>query len=200
MQSIPSLKNLSLGLAVISFLSAGVASAQSLVGVNARLDHTLDTKHATVGEVVTAKLDGSVKAADGITLPKGTELIGKVDEVKNAEKGPVSVSLVFTTAKLKDGKQIPVKVTLLSAYPESIGDGPVDSADSLQAAPAQVSSDRTFDQEPGALRNVAMKSAVKDSDSGTFSSSNGNFRLTAGTYFQFGVAPAGNSTATSAVE
>ena len=75
-----SLKNLSLGLAMVS-LSAGAAFAQSLTGVNARLVRPLDSQTAAQGQPVTAKLDGSVKTADGVKLPKGTELIGKIADV-----------------------------------------------------------------------------------------------------------------------
>ncbi|MGC1160108.1 MAG: hypothetical protein WA891_20115, partial [Acidobacteriaceae bacterium] len=91
-----SFKKLSFGLAVISF-AAAAASAQSLVGVNTRLDRTLDSKSAANGQVVTAKLDGTVTTADGTRLPKGTELVGKVEDVKNAN-GTSSLSLVFTSA------------------------------------------------------------------------------------------------------
>ncbi|MFZ0274182.1 MAG: hypothetical protein WB524_21480 [Acidobacteriaceae bacterium] len=194
-----SLKNLSFGLALVSLVSVGVASAQSLVGVNAKLDRTLDSKNATVGQAVTAKLDGSV-TLDGTRLGRGVELIGKVAEVKNAEGSPASVTLLFTSAKLKDGKEIPVKATLLAAYPEvdpvgeSLGDG------SGLPAPAHVDADRTFDQEPGALSRVAMNSAVKNADSGTFSSTNGNFKLLAGTNLQVGVAPATQAAGTNAAE
>src|ERR1700728_2106073 len=101
---ITSLKSLSWGLALASLVGVGVASAQSLVGVNTKLDRTLDSKSAAVGQVVTARLDGTVTTADGTKLPRGTELIGKVADVKNANGNPVSVSLLFTSAKLKGGK------------------------------------------------------------------------------------------------
>ena len=193
-----SLKNVSLGLALLSFVSVGAASAQSLVGVNTRLDRTLDSKSASVGQVVTARLDGTVTAG-GTKLPKGTELVGKVAEVKNGS-GQVSLSLVFTAAKLKGGKEIPVKATVLAAYPQldqvsaTLGDTAV------QPAPAQVSEEGEFNQQPGALGHVSMTSAVKNQDSGTFSSADGNFKLLAGTNLQVGLAPAGTASGTSAAE
>jgi hypothetical protein len=169
------------------------------VGVNTRLDHTLDSTSAASGQVVTAKLDGTV-TTDGVKLPKGTELIGKVAEVKAAQNGSAaSVSLVFTSAKLKDGKEIPVKATLLAAYPESAGDAATYSGDLIGPAPAQVGGDSAFNQQAGALRNVAMNSAVKSSDSGTFLS-DGNFRLLAGTVLQVGIAPAGGVSGANAAE
>jgi hypothetical protein len=194
-----SLKKLSFGVALVSAIAVGSASAQTLVGVNTRLDHTLDSTSAASGQVVTAKLDGTV-TTDGVKLPKGTELIGKVAEVKAAQNGSAaSVSLVFTSAKLKDGKEIPVKATLLAAYPESAGDVATYSGDLIGPAPAQVGGDSAFNQQAGALRNVAMNSAVKSSDSGTFLS-DGNFRLLAGTVLQVGIAPAGGVSGANAAE
>ena len=194
-----SFKKLSFGLALVSLAAAGGASAQSLVGVNTTLDRTLDSKSAAAGQVVTAKLDGTVTAADGTKLPKGTELIGKVADVKNAN-GATSVSLVFTSAKLKDGKEIPVKATVLAAYPELDPIGATLGDVATQPAPAKVEGDSVFDQQPGALSRVALSSAVKNHESGTFSSTNGNFKLLAGTNLQVGIAPASSGSGTNAAE
>jgi len=194
-----SFKKFSFGLALVSLAAAAAASAQSLVGVNTTLDRTLDSKSAATGQVVTAKLDGTVTAADGTKLPKGTELMGKVADVKNTN-GAASVSLVFTSAKLKDGKEIPVKATVLAAYPESDAVGLTLGDVAEQPAPAQVAGDSVFDQQPGALEHVALSSAVKNHESGTFSSTNGNFKLLAGTSLQVGIAPASSGSGTNAAE
>ena len=195
-----SLKSLSYGLALASLVGVGVASAQSLVGVNTRLDRTLDSKSAAVGQVVTAKLDGTVTTADGTKLPRGTELVGKIAEVKNANGSPVSVSLLFTSAKLKDGKEVPVKATVLAAFPEADPVGVSLGDVATQQAPEKVAGDGSFNQQPGALSHVALTSAVKSPDSGTFSSTAGNFKLYAGTFLQVGIAPAGASSGTTAAE
>jgi hypothetical protein len=195
-----SLKSLSYGLALSSFIGVGVASAQSLVGVNTKLDRTLDSKSAAVGQVVTAKLDGTVTTADGTKLPRGTELVGKIAEVKNANGSPVSVSLLFTSAKLKDGTEVPVKATVLAAFPEADPVGVSLGDVATQQAPEKVAGDGSFNQQPGALSHVALTSAVKSPDSGTFSSTAGNFKLYAGTFLQVGIAPAGASSGTTAAE
>ncbi|HEY1809296.1 MAG TPA: hypothetical protein VGG42_12080 [Acidobacteriaceae bacterium] len=190
-------KNWSLALAMVS-LVAGTACAQSLTGVTTTLDRTLESKTAKVDEPVTAKLNSSVKS-DGLDLPRGTELLGKVAGVKAAENGgQASVSLVFTTAKLKDGKEIPVKATVIAAFPRSAGDGGDGGGVNMAPAPQQVASDGVFDQDPGALSHVSMNSAVKNSESATFTSSR-NFKLPAGTFLQLGVGSAGAAT-TSAAE
>lgn len=187
-----SLKNWGLSLAMVSLASLGAASAQSLAGVTTALDHPLESKNATVGEPVTATLKGSVKA-DGLDLPKGTDLVGKVAEVQPAQNGtPASVSVVFTTAKLKDGKEVPVKATVIAVFPQSADAGIEGSGITMGAAPKQVPLDGAYDQEPGALSHVEMKSAVKNSDSVTFTGSN-NFKLPAGTFLQLGVGSANTS-------
>jgi len=196
-----SLKNLSLALAMVSFLSAGAASAQSLVGVNTRLVQPLDSQTAALGQTVSVKLDDTVKTADGLKLPRGSKLVGKVTEVKAAAKGePASVSVVFNTAELKGGKQIPVKATLLAAYPSSQAEDSQYSDQTMAAVAARVAPDHTVDQEPGALPGVALTASVQNTNSGTFTKANGNFKLSAGTFFQMGVAPATSSSSASAAE
>jgi hypothetical protein len=191
-------KHWSLGLAMVSLVGVGSAGAQSLAGVTTTLDHTLESKSATVGQPVTAKLTGSLKS-DGLDLPRGTDLVGKVAEVRAAQNGtPASISVVFTTAKLKDGKEVPVKATVIAAFPHSSDESLEGSDTTIGDAPKQVASDGEFDQEPGALSHVTVKSAVKSSDSVTFTS-NDNFRLPAGTFLQLGVGAVSPAT-TSAAE
>ena len=142
--------------------------------MNAKLDRTLESKSAAVGQTVTARLDGTVTLG-GTKLTRGTELIGKVAEVKSGN--PVSVTLLFTSAKLKDGKEIPVKATLLAASPDS---GAVGVSLGAAELAGHVDADGAFDQQPGALSHVAMTSAVRDHNSGTFSSTSGNFKAGSG--------------------
>jgi hypothetical protein len=196
MQVTGRLKNLSIGVVTASFLLAGAAFAQSvdLTGVNARLEQPLDSRSAKSGQAVEAKLDGSVKTTDGVDLPRGTELVGKVNQVQASQKdGPSSISLVFTTAQLKDGKQVPVKATVVAAYPDSDSYAAAYGDDPMGQAPKNVSSQDKFDQEPGTLSNIAMTSAVQNQDSATFSRNRGDIRLSAGTNLQVGIAPAGSA-------
>lgn len=191
-----SLKNVSLGLAILS-MSAAAASAQSLTGVNAKLLTPLNSQTAKVGQQVAVKLNDSVKITTGETLPKGTQLVGSVSEVKAAEgSNPASVTVVFNSAELKGGKKVPVKTTLLAAYAASGGDG----LELLGPAPSHVEAQYTVDQQPGALPGVTLKSAVQNADSGTFSKNNGNFKLAAGSLVQVAVGPASANGSTSAAE
>lgn len=190
-----SLKYVGLGVAIglLSYAAPSFAQADNqslqLVGVNARLERAISSDNVKQGDAVAAKLDSTVTTSDGTKLERGTELIGTVaNAAPSSNRGPASLTLSFTTAKLKDGKQIPIKATLLAAYPESAGEG-VNYGDSVIAPPPQhVDSQATVDQEPGLLKSVELKSSVQNDNSGTFSKTDGNFRLAAGTYLQVGVA------------
>jgi hypothetical protein len=195
------LKNVSLGLAVVSLLSAGAASAQSLAGVSTQLVKPLDSETAAAGQAVAVKLNKGVKTPDGVKLPRGTELIGKVTAVSPAQKGgAASVTVVFTEAQLKGGKQIPVKATVLAAYPGSEAIEAQYSDSTMDTVADHVASNHVVDQEPGALPGVTLKASVQDANSGTFSKADGNFKLATGTFLQIGVAQASGSGSTAAAE
>ena len=167
---------------------------QSLVSVNATLEHGLNSKDATQGQTVQAKLTDSAKTENGMKLDKGTVLLGKVEQVqKSTDNSPAKLSVTFDQAKLKDGRTVPVKATLLAAYPPNGGNYyPYTGSSSMTLGTQNqtVSDDRKVDQEPGALGDVAMHSAVQDNTSGTFTNKNGNINLRKGTQLQIAVAPA----------
>jgi len=201
-----SLRSLSLGMAAASLMFAGAAAAQTsqagqtwqLVGVNARLDHAVDTNSATQGQAVEAKLDGSVTTDQGTKLQKGTELTGTVTAIeKSANGGASSLTLSFTTAKTKDGKEIPVKVTLLSAFPASAENAAAYGLGEVGSAPRHVKSDEKIDQESGMLNNISLHSRVQGENSGTFMKKDGDLKLNAGTYLQVGIASMNANTANS---
>jgi len=204
-------KKMSLALAATLFLSAGAVWAQSetssssnstqawrLTGTTVRLDRTVDARTAKQGDQVQAKIDDTVKAADGMQLPKGTQLMGTVTAVEPFQNGTASsVSLRFDQARLKDGKTVPVKVTIIGAYPRDENQLAVYGQQTMGSAPRHVPSQDRFDQEPGVLSKIAMTSRVSGHNSATFSDSKGDLKLEAGTFFQVGIAPRGSSTMNS---
>jgi hypothetical protein len=200
-----SLKYLALGVATGLFGFSGAALAQAsgqqwqLVGVNARLDHSINTSDVRQGDAIEAKLDGSVTTSDGVKLERGTELLGTVAGVTpSSNRGPASLSLLFTAAQLKDGKKVPLKVTLLAAYPATEGQNATYGNSVIAPPQEHVGAQQTILQEPGLLNHVQLQSAVQAQNSGTFSKTDGNFRLDAGTYLQLGVGPdTGSSLAAS---
>ena len=201
-----SLRSISLGAATAAFLAAGAAwalppnststtaSAASatawLAGGTARLDHQLDSQTAQKGQRVEAKLDHNVKTADGTELPGGTQLEGTVAAVTASQNGgPGTISLRFDKAALKDGKTVPVKVTIIGAYPNDENQLAVYGEQTMGPAPRHVAAKDRFDQEPGMLSHIAMMSRVSGHNSGTFTNKNGNVKLQRGTFLQVGIAP-----------
>ncbi|MFP5226650.1 MAG: hypothetical protein ACLGXA_03405 [Acidobacteriota bacterium] len=209
-----SLRNASLGFATAAFLAAGAwalpapaqnsssstasSSSSWLAGGTARLDHALNSRTAKQGQTVEAKLHRDVKMQDGTVLPGGTELRGIVSAVQPASNGgPSSLSLRFNEAVLKDGKTVPVKVTVIGAYPNDENQLAMYDESSMGSAPRHVSPKDRFDQEPGMLSHVAMKSRVSGHNSATFSNKKGDVNLRNGTFFQVAIAHRTNTNMSS---
>ena len=205
------MRNFSFGVGTAALLLAGAAMAQTpgttqamdstpsyqLVGVTGQLNHVLDAASAHPGEAVKIRLNEAAKTAQGTRLEKGTILVGTVTAVTpSANGGPSSVSLDFTSAQMKDGKQIPVKVTLVGVYPSNEASLEQYGQSTMGSAPRRIASQDKFDQESAALHNVSLHSAVQDNNSGTFTQKDGNVKLVAGTFLQVGIAPASAGTNT----
>lgn len=185
-----------LGISALAVSMYGYAAAQTtpqniqLVGAQARLINNVDSKDATQGQVITAVLTDNVKTADSTELHKGTLLIGKVQDVQKSDNnGPSKLTVVFDQAKLKDGKTIPVKATLLGAFPAPEGFDVDGSGSPVALLPQSIPDSRQVDQEPGTLSHVAMHSAVQSDASGVFTSDDRNIDLKRGTQLQFALAP-----------
>lgn len=85
-----------------------------MVQAQASLDTTLDAKKAKQGEAVKAKLQENVQIPNQQALPKNTVLEGHVDQVMPSEnKSDSTVVITFDKARLKDGKELPIKATVL---------------------------------------------------------------------------------------
>jgi len=180
------------GLAAPCYAQTSTQNLQ-LVSANARLIHNLDSKDAKEGQMVTAKLTGNVKAADSTELPRGTMLIGKVEHVQmSTDNGPARMSIVFTKARLRDGRTIPIKATILGAYPSSSENSFIYTGVGGPYVGAQahfIPDDQKIDQEPGTLSHVAMHSAVQSHASAVFTSKDRNIDLKSGTELQLAIAP-----------
>lgn len=131
-----------------------------MVPAVAQLDKTLDAKKAKQGDPVTAKLQSNVQIPDAAALPKNTVLEGHVDRVQASDhKSDSMMTVTFDKAKLKDGKELPIKATVIavsepvsqqagagmagapgqpmpSSAPSSPGAGPSAGGSSMGSAPS----------------------------------------------------------------
>jgi hypothetical protein len=87
--------------------------------IHALLEKIVHPKKVKVGDAVVARTTEFTKLKDGTELPKGTHILGKVTEIKiKADKeGPSKLGLLFDKAQLKDGKEVPVMMALVSVAP-----------------------------------------------------------------------------------
>jgi hypothetical protein len=172
-----------LGIAALAGSMSLAAAAQdnspnlSLVQANATLDKKIDVKTVKQGDAVTAKLTGKVRFANGTELPRGTELVGHVDQVSDANGTP-TLAWTFDKAQLKDGKEVPLKATLLGIYRPGQQQG--DTSLTLSA-------NTQVDQQAGDLP-FSLHSAVADNGSGTLTGTHKDLKLNQGTQLQFAVA------------
>jgi hypothetical protein len=189
------------GIAAVLISAPMYASMQAqpqhlkLVSANAELTQGLNTKSSRQGQTVTAKLTANVTTAGTMDLPKGTMLVGTVEQVQpgNGSGSKSEISIVFNEARLKDGREIPIKATLLGAYPPAVVYSSGGLGSYLPIQPRLIPSDRSVIQNPGPLGNVTMKSAVQSDVSGTFLSTKDNIKLSQGTQLQLAIAPESSS-------
>lgn len=113
-------------LSVSAFAQAAAAPGQTAATappaspeIHAVLEKMIHPKKVNVGDAVVARMTEPTKLKDGTELPKGTHLIGKVTEVKmKADKeGPSKLGVLFDKAQLKDGKEMPLTMALVSVAP-----------------------------------------------------------------------------------
>ncbi len=170
----------------------------NLVSANAVLTQPLNSRSSRKGQSVTAKLTSNVKTAERMELPKGTVLTGKVEQVRTAySNGNRSrISILFNEAQLDNGREIPIKATLLAAYPPAPYDVTMGPDSYMLHQPRNIPSDQKIIQEPGTLSHIALHSAVQSNVSGVFLSKNHSIKLERGTRLQLAIAPETRSSST----
>lgn len=170
----------------------------NLVSANAQLVRGLNAKSTHKGQVVMAKLTSDVKANGQTEFPSGTMLTGKVEQVQVNQNGNTAkISIVFNEARLSNGRELPIKATLLAAYPPVVTSVAESSSSYMIVQPRHIPNDQKIQQDPGTLSHVMMKSAVESHVSGVFLSKNHNINLHRGTRLQLAIAPEATSMSSS---
>src|SRR5215813_1420915 len=87
--------------------------------IHALLDKLVPSKKAAVGDPVVARTTEPTRLSDGTELPKGTQILGKITELKLKpdKQGPSRLGLLFRTAQPKNGKEITLMLALVSLAP-----------------------------------------------------------------------------------
>jgi hypothetical protein len=160
------------------------SEAMRMIPVEASLQRNLDARKDKPGAKFEARLRETAHLKNGPELPDGTMLLGTVTTDHMKYHGTSRLALRFTEAKLKDGKVIPIKATIVDVSQPSYGyymDGP--SASSMW-------SDKTLQvDELGAISGVDLHSRIAARNSGVFiSHKKDNMKLSAGTRFTLAIA------------
>lgn len=164
--------------------NGGQQEATMMVPAEANLVKALDARRAQAGNQFTAKLAQTVHLKDGPELPRGTTLIGTVGTDDMQLSGSSKLALQITEAKLKDGKAIPIKATIVGIAPS----GTPEYGDSNPWTPHTLQVDQI-----GAMSNVDLHSRVNGKNSGVFvTTTKSDVKLGAGSEIMLAIAPQQN--------
>lgn len=92
------------------------ASAVQATNVSARLTKSINSRHARVGDEVLARTTQKATLADGTALPKGSRLIGHINQVraKSRRQRNGELGFCFDHAILRNGRQVPIHAVMES--------------------------------------------------------------------------------------
>lgn len=185
--------------AVLASISIAAAQNVTMVSVSGTLEKTIDAKKAKAGEAVSAKLSSAAQLSDGTKVPAGSVLTGHIDSVTPSEKKSDStLTLTFDKLQIKNGNQIDVKATLVSAMTTAPGGGGAyDAGLARQGAPVDANSNAQSNtggiSPPHPIDGLTVTGSPHDASSGTLTQAKANVHLTSGVVLGFSVAiiPAG---------
>jgi hypothetical protein len=157
--------------------TTGSHATVGLVPAEVELNKTLDARKDQPGAAFEATLKSAVHLKDGTELPRGTTLEGKVAPADAKSGGASQLALVFTDAKLKGGKDIPIQATIVGLADPIVGT----DSNSAYDGPTAWNGTSTQIDLTGALDNVDLHSTIGGESSGTLvTSGKGNVKLSAG--------------------
>lgn len=157
------------------------------VPAKALLSDYLSSKWSKPGDPVEARLSNTIELADGTVLPRGTKLLGHVDQVVASNHGS-NGALTFTLdqAKTKAGTVLPIKATLIRVADAFDAADPIFSVELDGASPLPATADVTV--TPLNRGAVGLTSSQSATLSGTVIKNGENLTLTDGTQFKLAIA------------
>ena len=174
-------------------LLPSIAPAQTLAsntpGV-VELTHALDAKKLTSGATIQTRLTHPVRLADGTKLPTGTWLNASVAQDDMQIDGKVKLALRFTEARMKDGKTVPIKATILAVATQPT---PVTNAanqeEVLMPVPDNLTNQPDIIDAIGISSGVDLHSKASSQNSGVFvTTTKDDIKLPEGTKMELALA------------
>ncbi len=173
----------------------GAAYATASRPLYAEIQGKLDTKNASVGETVKAKVLAETVLGDNTAVPRGSILSGKVTEVQSKSRGSGTASLTIMFDQVQPGKKgspIPIHGVLVGIAPKPYLSGNGPSASSLPLASTRSQTNLAGEtgsnidntgagedsvDEGSSVRGVTLASGK---DAGALTSSRGDFKIDRG--------------------
>ena len=156
--------------------------------LSAEITSKLDTKNATVGEAVTAKIIAETTLGNGTTIARGATLSGKVTAVQSKSSGGGTASVTISFDQITPSKKaapISIHWALVGVAPKPSLSDAGSSAANLPTASTKSQlmtageTGQSIDNSASAGETVATGSNMKNVtvESGTLRSSHGDIKL-----------------------
>ena len=168
-----------------------------MVNVMADVEKAIDTKKAKTGDPVTARTTAATALSDGTQVPAGSILAGHIDTVTPSEKkSDATLVLTFDKLQIKNGKEIPIKATIVSVA----STGPTFGSDDKPYDPSSYRPGTQGDNKangengqsgstaPHPIDGLTLSGSPKDSFSATLTQAKKNVQLSSTTHLVVSVA------------
>lgn len=167
--------------------AAAQHEASMMVPAEVALVKDLDSSKMQAGKQFRATLSSTVHLKNGVELPHGTVLMGTVVTDHMQAKGTSRLALRFTQAKLKSGKIVPIKATIMGVAPPSYTYYSYGSQNAISWDGKTIQLDQV-----NALSGIDLHSAIVRQNSGVFvSNKKDHVKLSAGSQMALALAPGG---------
>ncbi len=167
----------------------GEHEAMRMVPARAALIGNLISNKVKPGDEFRASLANKVRLDNGPELPAGTILIGQVATDDMNESGTSKLALRFTEAKLKDGKTVPIKATIVGIMQSGYADEDNYRMNPGDQLPNSWNDGTLAVDQIDALHGVDLHSKIASTNSGVFvSSTNDHMKLSSGSELELAIA------------
>ena len=167
--------------------SSGATEAAQMVPAIAQLTRTLDADKDHLDSTFEAELTHKVTLTNGTVLPSHTLLIGTVTRDDMQAAGTSEFALRLNQAKLKDGKTLPIKATIVDIT------RPASNTDEYPPSNDWTSQTLTV-EEPNVVSGVDLHSEIASNDSAVFvSTRKHDVKVPAGSELKLAIGPASDA-------
>jgi len=168
---------------------AAQAQAMQMVPGRAALIQTLDARKLKTGQQFKVRLADTVHLRNGSELPRGTTLLGMVS-TDNLQPGNVKLVLDFNQAKLKNGKIVPIKATIVGLFPPQPENSEGYDIVAGDQQPNTWNDAVLQVDQVDAVSGVDLHSKIAAEDSGAFvTTKKGDVKLSSGSELLLAIAP-----------